>query len=1334
MVFFDSLERFVYLHNLFWISLKDLFGKMGRLFFLSLGVAVGTCALVFLLCLHSGLKKVILDEIIQKLPFNQLKIRPVSQKPKSLMEFTFKQKDESLNLTRDKLDIVSQFEGVKDIWPERTLNFPIIFTLKEVKVGMFTVPDITMPTTIFGIHPDLIQSNPEFAKKFKYDPDPNTEIPILCSTKLFEMMNDTSLAQGKVGDLLSSIVNESTFLNKPLELGVGFSTQDEKRIQDSFERAKNREDRIRNTEIAGMAKFLRKQFSDAFSEGYELDRPWLKRRGRIIGFTDEVPIVGLSVPLPYVEEWLKIRAEYELDQYVGGVLVPKKALSEDPKERNSQLSAIKDQIDWVGPLPGVLEQRFIVENPSRIRLVDDPFQPAPISTLFQSGETPLSLQKPQWKYLETQKQVQQLFWEYTLDFPAALCLPEGEDNFYIPTDLHGVDAEILGDQAELFEYRKTGNDPVPAVVSPKFFSRLKELGLDLKHPERYAQFSDLNALQQKKIYIVLAYDPEKKAEMKEELIGFQQEQTLSKPQFIFRELQIKGVSDRVSDIGFTVPSAFIERAYRWKYPHIKTEQYKFSGISLWTQDLDPQDKKSIVQLEKSVLGSFQLSVNEENSKLLKWVHPNQLSLRKSYWSPRTFEDFFQIKNSSLQLRGGSFTDFDFLDAMQQIYLERKTNFPVQMELAFSQKESLLPVTLVGIHPEQFQDTALQKQFSKKREETDFIPVVLSPLLLEKLQHFQMIPSDSPWASVLQSAQTVIGTELILTIGASGKISATPREKNTLPPTPEYQKENKNIQRVPFCWKAKIVGVSSEASPLGFSIPAKVVEELLRWYYPVKVYENYSGVTVLTHNPENTASVAKQIREHPALKLDILTGTETAELLTTLTTYLKNATFLIGFILFLVAAVSIFNGLTLSVLEQSKKIGIYRAVGAKRSDIVFIFMVESIAVGLLGGSLGIGAGVTAIYYVDQFMIATVPEFAYKNVKIWDTSTGRELETFNGQPGPIHALSISPDGSFLATGSTSSSIKIWDLRSKTEVRTLVPKNHPVSGLVFSKDGKILASSSYKKDIKLWDVDSGKEIKTFSGPTAEIHTIALSPENNLLAAGTFGGEIWVWDLEKEKVLYQWDSGAPVYSVLFSPKERLLAVAGESGQIQLWSLEKGKIEKTLEKHQKAIHAISFSPQGTFLASASLDHTVKFWEVSSGTLLHTFTEHSDVVWSVAFSPEGTWLASAGADKSVKLRDVSFILKEETDPQKVKLDKKEAFLPKETRNFLGHINSVYTIGFFANGRFMVTGSDDFTTFFQKEWDYFFYALLFGTLISVIASLGPSSRAAHITPADVLRDI
>jgi putative ABC transport system permease protein len=83
-----------------------------------------------------------------------------------------------------------------------------------------------------------------------------------------------------------------------------------------------------------------------------------------------------------------------------------------------------------------------------------------------------------------------------------------------------------------------------------------------------------------------------------------------------------------------------------------------------------------------------------------------------------------------------------------------------------------------------------------------------------------------------------------------------------------------------------------------------------------------------------------------------------ELLSSINTILLILTVILGaiaFISIIVGAIGIANTMYTSVLERTKEIGVMKAIGAKNSDILWIFVIESGMLGIIGGILGLILG-------------------------------------------------------------------------------------------------------------------------------------------------------------------------------------------------------------------------------------------------------------------------------------------------------------------------------------------------------------------------------------------
>lgn len=78
----------------------------------------------------------------------------------------------------------------------------------------------------------------------------------------------------------------------------------------------------------------------------------------------------------------------------------------------------------------------------------------------------------------------------------------------------------------------------------------------------------------------------------------------------------------------------------------------------------------------------------------------------------------------------------------------------------------------------------------------------------------------------------------------------------------------------------------------------------------------------------------------------------------------------GTISLIVAAIGMFNTLTIALLERTREIGIMKAIGVTNESVQQIFLAEASMIGFLGGVFGVGIGLL----VDQTLSLTLSELA------------------------------------------------------------------------------------------------------------------------------------------------------------------------------------------------------------------------------------------------------------------------------------------------------------------------------------------------------------------------
>jgi WD40 repeat protein len=153
-------------------------------------------------------------------------------------------------------------------------------------------------------------------------------------------------------------------------------------------------------------------------------------------------------------------------------------------------------------------------------------------------------------------------------------------------------------------------------------------------------------------------------------------------------------------------------------------------------------------------------------------------------------------------------------------------------------------------------------------------------------------------------------------------------------------------------------------------------------------------------------------------------------------------------------------------------------------------------------------------------------------------------------------------------------------------------------------------------------------------------------------------------------------VEDACFSPTGQLIA-STDKRQVRLWDSATGTSSRILKSNSTKLKAVCFSGDGKLIASGDeWAKIIKIWDLSSGKCLRTIdTEHRKDLFDVSFSANGRFIVSASDDKTLKLWDVES--------------------GSLVRTYKGHSAGVFCVAFSPDGKCIASGSWDKTL---RLWD------------------------------------
>ncbi|KAJ7090425.1 WD40-repeat-containing domain protein [Mycena belliarum] len=290
-------------------------------------------------------------------------------------------------------------------------------------------------------------------------------------------------------------------------------------------------------------------------------------------------------------------------------------------------------------------------------------------------------------------------------------------------------------------------------------------------------------------------------------------------------------------------------------------------------------------------------------------------------------------------------------------------------------------------------------------------------------------------------------------------------------------------------------------------------------------------------------------------------------------------------------------------------------------------------------------------------------------------------------PVNAVTWTPEGRRVLTGSTSGEFTLWNGLTFNFETILQAHDTAICALAFTHSGAYLASADKSGTLKYFEPNMNN-LAAWQGSAAHeaIRGLSFSPDDRRFATASDDSSVRIWSFQERRVEsvltgHGWD----VKCVEWHPTKGLLVSGSKDNDIKFWDPRTGTVLSTLHQHKNTIQALSWSPNGDMVASASRDQTVRVFDIRAMKEFRTFKGHKKEVCSVTWHPTHALLVSGGSEGAILHWDLS------AAPGPGGTTPPRATLAQ------AHDSNVWALAFHPLGHLLASAANDHTTrFWARE--------------------------------------
>ncbi len=261
-------------------------------------------------------------------------------------------------------------------------------------------------------------------------------------------------------------------------------------------------------------------------------------------------------------------------------------------------------------------------------------------------------------------------------------------------------------------------------------------------------------------------------------------------------------------------------------------------------------------------------------------------------------------------------------------------------------------------------------------------------------------------------------------------------------------------------------------------------------------------------------------------------------------------------------------------------------------------------------------VNAVTFFPDGRLATSGEDA--RVALWERGRDTPSRVLEGHTAPVVGLSVSPDGTALASASWDHTARVWPLRSGASPMVIEGHAQGVNAVAFTPEGRALVSAGYDATIRLTPTTGEGSALVATLPTP-LNSVAVAADGEIVTAGA-DGKVYFLNSAAALTGEVAAAQAPIIAVALSHDGRLVAAAGIRGSVAIIERTSRKMLRTLVGPGLPVWSLVFLKDDRTLLSGGTDRTIRRWNTETGEQI------GDIVAGAPEDPLAQYVGDHGAE------------------------------------------------------------------------------------------------------------